>query len=93
MTEVEPVGDFWQAEPEHQDYLERYPNRLQLPLSPTNWVLPGGRRPNDRLAYFRTRILLHRRDVVARLDRSDRSSEVARVDAAALRATRHGALS
>jgi peptide-methionine (S)-S-oxide reductase len=26
VTEVEPVGDFWQAEPEHQDYLERYPN-------------------------------------------------------------------
>mgnify|MGYP005997718635 CR=1 FL=1 len=26
VTEVEPVGDFWQAEPEHQDYLERIPN-------------------------------------------------------------------
>lgn len=26
VTEVEPVGDFWEAEPEHQDYLERYPN-------------------------------------------------------------------
>ncbi|MEA2866169.1 MAG: peptide-methionine (S)-S-oxide reductase, partial [Bradyrhizobium sp.] len=24
-TEVSPVGDFWEAEPEHQDYLERYP--------------------------------------------------------------------
>ena len=26
VTELEPVGDFWKAEPEHQDYLERIPN-------------------------------------------------------------------
>ena len=26
VTEVAPVGDFWEAEPEHQDYLERYPD-------------------------------------------------------------------
>ncbi|HEX2591887.1 MAG TPA: peptide-methionine (S)-S-oxide reductase MsrA, partial [Rhizomicrobium sp.] len=26
VTEVEPAGDFWLAEPEHQDYLERIPN-------------------------------------------------------------------
>ena len=26
LTEVKPAGDFWEAEPEHQDYLERYPN-------------------------------------------------------------------
>ena len=26
VTEVTPAGDFWEAEPEHQDYLERYPN-------------------------------------------------------------------
>ena len=25
MTEVTPAGPFWEAEPEHQDYLERYP--------------------------------------------------------------------
>jgi peptide-methionine (S)-S-oxide reductase len=25
VTQVEPVGDFWEAEPEHQDYLKRYP--------------------------------------------------------------------
>ncbi|NRF50608.1 peptide-methionine (S)-S-oxide reductase MsrA, partial [Pseudomonas stutzeri] len=25
VTEVEPAGDFWEAEPEHQDYLERFP--------------------------------------------------------------------
>ncbi|MDA0962796.1 MAG: peptide-methionine (S)-S-oxide reductase MsrA, partial [Proteobacteria bacterium] len=26
VTEVEPVGDFWEAEPDHQDYLQRIPN-------------------------------------------------------------------
>jgi peptide-methionine (S)-S-oxide reductase len=26
VTEVVPVSDFWEAEPEHQDYLERYPD-------------------------------------------------------------------
>ena len=26
VTELEPVGDFWEAEPEHQNYLERIPN-------------------------------------------------------------------
>ena len=32
VTEVTPASDFWEAEPEHQDYLERYPERLHLPL-------------------------------------------------------------
>jgi len=26
VTEVAPAGPFWEAEPEHQDYLEKYPN-------------------------------------------------------------------
>jgi peptide methionine sulfoxide reductase MsrA len=26
VTKLSPAGDFWEAEPEHQDYLERYPN-------------------------------------------------------------------
>ena len=26
VTEVEPVGDFWEAEEEHQDYLVKHPN-------------------------------------------------------------------
>ena len=34
VTEVVPAGDFWQAEPEHQDYLERIPERLHVPLRP-----------------------------------------------------------
>ena len=32
VTEVAPAGAFWEAEPEHQDYLERYPERLHLPF-------------------------------------------------------------
>ena len=30
VTEVTRAGTFWEAEPEHQDYLERYPKRLHL---------------------------------------------------------------
>ena len=40
VTEVEPVGDFWLAEPEHQDYLERYPNGYTCHYPRSNWVLP-----------------------------------------------------
>lgn len=40
VTEVEPVGDFWEAEPEHQDYLERLPNGYTCHFPRPNWVLP-----------------------------------------------------
>ncbi|MCB2134345.1 MAG: peptide-methionine (S)-S-oxide reductase MsrA [Rhodobacteraceae bacterium] len=40
VTEVEPVGDFWEAEPEHQDYLERLPNGYTCHFIRPNWVLP-----------------------------------------------------
>ncbi|MGZ3215395.1 peptide-methionine (S)-S-oxide reductase MsrA [Paracoccus sp. T5] len=40
VTEVEPVGDFWQAEPEHQDYLERIPNGYTCHFPRPGWVLP-----------------------------------------------------
>jgi len=40
VTEVEPVGDFWEAEPEHQDYLERIPNGYTCHFPRTDWVLP-----------------------------------------------------
>jgi len=40
VTEVEPVGDFWDAEPEHQDYLERIPNGYTCHFPRPNWVLP-----------------------------------------------------
>jgi peptide-methionine (S)-S-oxide reductase len=39
VTEVEPVGDFWDAEPEHQDYLARYPNGYTCHFPRPNWVL------------------------------------------------------
>jgi len=41
VTEVEPVGDFWEAEPEHQDYLERIPNGYTCHYVRPNWVLPS----------------------------------------------------
>jgi peptide-methionine (S)-S-oxide reductase len=34
------VGDFWEAEPEHQDYLERIPNGYTCHFIRPNWVLP-----------------------------------------------------
>ncbi|KGJ12665.1 peptide-methionine (S)-S-oxide reductase (plasmid) [Paracoccus versutus] len=40
VTEVEPVGDFWEAEPEHQDYLERIPHGYSCHFARPNWVLP-----------------------------------------------------
>ena len=40
VTEIEPAGDFWNAEPEHQDYLERFPNGYTCHFPRANWVLP-----------------------------------------------------
>ena len=40
VTEVEPVGPFWEAEPEHQDYLLRIPNGYTCHFVRPNWVLP-----------------------------------------------------
>lgn len=40
VTEVKPVGDFWQAEPEHQDYLERIPHGYTCHFIRPNWKLP-----------------------------------------------------
>ncbi len=39
-TEVEPAGDFWEAEPEHQDYLQRIPNGYTCHFVRPNWRLP-----------------------------------------------------
>ncbi len=39
-TELKPVGDFWEAEAEHQDYLERFPNGYTCHFPRANWVLP-----------------------------------------------------
>jgi peptide-methionine (S)-S-oxide reductase len=40
VTDVSPVGDFWEAEPEHQDYLEKYPNGYTCHFPRPNWRLP-----------------------------------------------------
>jgi peptide-methionine (S)-S-oxide reductase len=40
VTELSPVGDFWEAEPEHQDYLERFPNGYTCHFVRPGWRLP-----------------------------------------------------
>jgi peptide-methionine (S)-S-oxide reductase len=40
VTEVQPAGPFWEAEPEHQDYLERYPEGYTCHFARPNWKLP-----------------------------------------------------
>ncbi|MGV9454463.1 peptide-methionine (S)-S-oxide reductase MsrA [Streptomyces sp. NPDC003635] len=40
VTEVVPAGEFWEAEPEHQDYLQRYPNGYTCHFPRPNWRLP-----------------------------------------------------
>jgi peptide-methionine (S)-S-oxide reductase len=40
VTEVEPVGPFWEAEPEHQDYLEKYPDGYTCHFVRPGWKLP-----------------------------------------------------
>jgi peptide-methionine (S)-S-oxide reductase len=40
VTEVVPAGDFWEAEPEHQDYLERIPNGYTCHFVRPDWKLP-----------------------------------------------------
>jgi peptide-methionine (S)-S-oxide reductase len=40
VTEVAPAGDFWEAEPEHQDYLQRIPNGYTCHFIRPNWKLP-----------------------------------------------------
>jgi peptide-methionine (S)-S-oxide reductase len=40
VTEVAPAAAFWQAEPEHQDYLERIPNGYTCHFIRPSWKLP-----------------------------------------------------
>lgn len=41
VTELEPAGPFWEAEPEHQDYLQRIPNGYTCHFVRSDWVLPS----------------------------------------------------
>jgi peptide-methionine (S)-S-oxide reductase len=40
VTEISAVGDFWEAEPEHQDYLERLPYGYTCHFIRPGWQLP-----------------------------------------------------
>ncbi|MGW4805875.1 peptide-methionine (S)-S-oxide reductase MsrA [Kitasatospora sp. NPDC004272] len=40
VTEVTPLGEFWEAEPEHQDYLQHYPNGYTCHYPRPGWKLP-----------------------------------------------------
>jgi peptide-methionine (S)-S-oxide reductase len=40
VTEVKPAGPFWEAEPEHQDYLQKYPTGYTCHFIRPNWRLP-----------------------------------------------------
>ena len=44
VTELAPAGPFWEAEPEHQDYLQRYPGGYTCHFGRPGWKLP---RRND----------------------------------------------
>ena len=48
VTEVELAGPFWEAEPEHQDYLERYPGGYTCHFVRPSWKLP--RRTHSKTA-------------------------------------------
>ena len=41
VTEVGEAGPFWEAEPEHQDYLQKHPNGYSCHFIRPDWVLPG----------------------------------------------------
>jgi len=43
VTEIKPASAFWEAEPEHQDYLERYPSGYTCHFVRPNWTLPNRR--------------------------------------------------
>ena len=40
VTKISQASDFWEAEPEHQDYLDRYPTGYTCHYPRANWVLP-----------------------------------------------------
>ena len=47
VTELSPLGPFWEAEPEHQDYLDRYPNGYTCHFARPGWVLPRRKDQSD----------------------------------------------
>lgn len=55
VTEVTPAREFWEAEPEHQDYLERYPGGYTCHFPRADWVLPR-RAESGRSAAAQSRV-------------------------------------
>jgi peptide-methionine (S)-S-oxide reductase len=51
VTELAPVGPFWEAEPEHQDYLERYPDGYTCHFLRPDWKLPRRTQAKASLAH------------------------------------------
>jgi len=47
VTEVVPAGEFWEAEPEHQDYLQRIPGGYTCHFVRPNWKLPRRTVPSE----------------------------------------------
>jgi len=47
VTEVVPASDFWEAEPEHQDYLLRNPGGYSCHFVRPHWKLPRRRVPSE----------------------------------------------
>ena len=75
VTEVTPAGGFWEAEPEHQDYLERYPSGHTCHFVRPDWVLERktpaaagwARAPlTQGFELFVRQLELERREVLAR---------------------------
>ncbi|WP_426229705.1 peptide-methionine (S)-S-oxide reductase MsrA [Pararhizobium sp. DWP3-4] len=50
VTEVDAVSDFWEAEPEHQDYLERIPNGYTCHFIRPGWKLPRREKGSEAAA-------------------------------------------
>ena len=42
VTQLQPLGEFWEAESEHQDYLERFPEGYTCHFVRPDWKLPEG---------------------------------------------------
>ena len=40
VTEIVPAGPFWEAEPEHQDYLQQFPQGYTCHFIRPDWTLP-----------------------------------------------------
>jgi peptide-methionine (S)-S-oxide reductase len=47
VTQVAPVGPFWEAEPEHQDYLEHFPNGYTCHFIRPGWKIPSRNIPRQ----------------------------------------------